>query len=250
MHAQIAAVHPAVARLWPRRPRDRAAPGTDPRRDAQPSLGPSPAAWRARDAQLGRPGSALRPDRRDCSRRRGRRMRRLRKIAHDAGDDVGLRLTLSVELRRGVALDLVASVSPFTSSSSGRPLRRLTVGDRDIDPMLADGGRSVYFVRVPTKGLPGAAGPDPSDGRHRDAPDDRRISGWPGRGQPGRRKLAYTGTRPGTCRLTMPNCVAGAAQPADRPGAPDPLPRLGQWRGRPATARSRSSRRTRRTAGA
>ena len=91
------------------------------------------------------------------------------------------------------------------SSSSGRPLRRLTDGDRDIDPMLADRGRSVFFVRVPARVCPVQLYRIPVTGG-----TARRLTtaGFPGGpvavSQDGR-MLAYTGTHPGTCRLTKPN---------------------------------------------
>jgi WD40 repeat protein len=91
------------------------------------------------------------------------------------------------------------------SSSSGQPLRRLTDGDRDIDPMIADGGRSVYFVRVPQKVCPVQLYRTSSTGG---AATRLATAGFPGGpvavSQDGR-MLAYTGTQPGTCRLTKAN---------------------------------------------
>lgn len=91
------------------------------------------------------------------------------------------------------------------SSASGRPLRRLTDGDRDIDPMLADDGREVFYVHVPAKVCPVALDRIPASGGR---PERLTTAGFPGGpvavSHDGR-MLAYTGTSPGTCRLTKPN---------------------------------------------
>ena len=91
------------------------------------------------------------------------------------------------------------------SSSTGQPVRRLTHGARDIDPMPAHGGRTVFFVHVPAKVCPVQLYRIASTG----GPETRlTTAGFPGGpvavSQDGR-MLAYTGTRPGTCQLTKPN---------------------------------------------
>jgi WD40 repeat protein len=91
------------------------------------------------------------------------------------------------------------------SSSTGRRLRRLTDGPRDIDPMLADGGRSVFFVRVPSKVCPVQLYRIPSTGGRATRLTTAGFPGGPVAVSQDGRVLAYTGTHPGTCRLTSPN---------------------------------------------
>jgi hypothetical protein len=101
-----------------------------------------------------------------------------------------------------------ASSSPGVtvySSASGRPLRRLTDGARDIDPMLADGGRSVYFVHVPAKVCPVQLYRIPSAGGDATRLTTAGFPGGPVAVSSDGRMLAYTGTHPGSCRLTKPN---------------------------------------------
>ena len=106
-----------------------------------------------------------------------------------------------------VAVSRSASAPGVTiySSSTGRALRRLTDGARDIDPMLADGGRSVFFVRVPSKVCPVQLYRIPSTGGTAKRLTTAGFPGGPVAVSQDGRMLAYTATHPGTCRLTSPN---------------------------------------------
>jgi dipeptidyl aminopeptidase/acylaminoacyl peptidase len=91
------------------------------------------------------------------------------------------------------------------SSSTGRTMRHLTDGARDIDPMLAQDGRSVFFVRVPMKVCPVQLYRVPATGGPATRLTTAGFPGGPVGVSPDGRMLAYTGTPPGTCRLTHPN---------------------------------------------
>ena len=91
------------------------------------------------------------------------------------------------------------------SSSSGRALRRLTDGDRDIDPMLADNGNEVFYVHVPAKVCPVQLYKVPEAGGAKTRLSTAGFPGGPVAVSHDGRMLAYTGTRPGTCQLTKPN---------------------------------------------
>jgi hypothetical protein len=87
------------------------------------------------------------------------------------------------------------------SSHTGRRLRRLTDGARDIDPLLTADRRWVYFVRVPHDPCPVQLERVPSAGG---AATRLAPAGYPGGpvaiSQDGR-MLAYISTGPGHCRL-------------------------------------------------
>jgi hypothetical protein len=91
------------------------------------------------------------------------------------------------------------------SSSTGRPVRHLTDGDRDIDPMLAQDGRTVFFVRVPKQVCPVQLYRVPATGGAATRLATAGFPGGPVAVSADGRMLAYTGTPPGTCRLTHPN---------------------------------------------
>jgi hypothetical protein len=91
------------------------------------------------------------------------------------------------------------------SSATGQPLRRLTHGDRDIDPMPARGGRTVFFVHVPAKVCPVQLDRVAATGGTATRLTAAGFPGGPVAVSRDGRMLAYTGTRPGTCRLTKPN---------------------------------------------
>ena len=87
------------------------------------------------------------------------------------------------------------------SSRTGRRVRRLTDGARDIDPLLTDDRRWVYFVRVAQDPCPVQLERVPSAGG---AATRLAPAGYPGGpvaiSQDGR-MLAYISTGPGRCRL-------------------------------------------------
>ncbi len=91
------------------------------------------------------------------------------------------------------------------SSFTGQPLRRLTNGDRDIDPMPAQRGRTVFFVHVPAKVCPVQLERVAATGGIATRLTTAGFPGGPVAVSQDGRMLAYTATRPGTCRLTGPN---------------------------------------------
>jgi hypothetical protein len=91
------------------------------------------------------------------------------------------------------------------STASGHPMRRLTDGDRDIDPMLAQDGHTVFYVHVPTKVCPVQLDRVSAHGGRSRRLTTAGFPGGPVGVSPDGRMLAYTGTTPGTCRLTHPN---------------------------------------------
>jgi hypothetical protein len=102
-----------------------------------------------------------------------------------------------------VAVSHVARATGITvySSVTGRPLRRLTDGDRDIDPMLTVDNRWVYFVRVPANLCPVGLWRVPFDGG---AATQLSAAGYPGGPvalSPDGRMLAYISGPPGRCQL-------------------------------------------------
>jgi hypothetical protein len=91
------------------------------------------------------------------------------------------------------------------SSATGHPERRLTDTDRDIDPMLAEHGRAVFFVHVPTKVCPVMLDRVSVSGGSARQLTTAGFPGGPVAVSSDGRMLAYTGTPPGTCRLTHAN---------------------------------------------
>ena len=173
--------------VHPRRPRDRAAAGADPVRDAQPGG--------RRDARWCR-SAPDRPDRGRRDRARRRRLRRLGPQQHDAGPRPPPYPATFVARSTNTKAPGIA----VFSSRTGKPLRRLTDNPRDIDPLLTRDQRWVYFVRVPQDPCPVQLERVPSTGG---AAQRLAPAGYPGGpvaiSQDGR-MLAYisTGT---SCRL-------------------------------------------------
>jgi hypothetical protein len=91
------------------------------------------------------------------------------------------------------------------SSATGHPMRRLTETDRDIDPMLTQDGRTVFFVHVPSRVCPVQLDRVPATGGTATRLTTAGFPGGPVSVSSDGRMLAYTGTTPGTCRLTHPN---------------------------------------------
>jgi hypothetical protein len=91
------------------------------------------------------------------------------------------------------------------SSATGHPMRRLTRTDRDIDPMLTQDGRTVFFVHVPSKVCPVQLDRVSATGGGARRLTTAGFPGGPVSVSPDGRMLAYTGTTPGTCQLTHPN---------------------------------------------
>ncbi len=87
------------------------------------------------------------------------------------------------------------------SSVSGQPLRRLTEGDRDIDPMLTADNRWVYFVRVPADLCPVQLWRVPFGGGAAAQVSTAGYPGGPVAVSPDGRRLAYISGPPGPCKL-------------------------------------------------
>ena len=87
------------------------------------------------------------------------------------------------------------------SSVTGRPLRRLADGDRDIDPMLTANHRWVYFVRVPASLCPVQLWRVPFGGGPAAQVSTAGYPGGPVAVSPDGSRLAYISGPPGPCKL-------------------------------------------------
>ena len=100
-----------------------------------------------------------------------------------------------------ISHDTTAPGITLYSSASGRAMRRLTDGSRDIDPILTTNHRWVYFVRVPARPCPVQLWRVGSTGGKATPLTTAGYPGGPVAVSPDGKMLAYTANPPGPCTL-------------------------------------------------